>query len=273
MRKKARKTDARTKVTLLTAAMNEMLLMQNLPGRWRPMSFPEMVKKSEIFKQFSKNLGWLFPPSLTEIERSRYICAFYANDGTLGDLVDIHHGSYGQHSNPLLLPWHRIFLMLFEEALHHYHPDVCIPYWDWTRAEEQSFPDWLLDVHPDVHTPTTTVIVLRSPQSSANLASITSMTPTAMGKTNYPDFSQLINLIHGSIHGWVGPTMSSPATSPADPIFWLHHANLDRLWWVWYNNAATGNHQNPVLADPVIHPWTYTEPQTRNIITLGYNYV
>jgi len=282
MRKQTKK-NARTKAGGFTAEMNEMLLMQNLPGRWRQMSFPEMVRMSSIFKEISKNLKWLFPPicyrkdqaSLTEIERSRYICAFNMinNDGTLGELVDIHHGFYGQHTNPLLLPWHRIFLMLFEEALHNYHPDVCIPYWDWTRPEEQSFPDWLLGVHPDVHTPTTTLTVLRSPQSSANLASIASLTPTAMAKTNYTDFSSLINGIHGSIHGWVGGTMSSPATSPADPVFWLHHANLDRLWWVWYNNAATGNHQNPVLADPVMHPWTYTEPQTRNIITLGYNYV
>src|SRR5262249_47028829 len=32
----------------------------------------------------------------------------------------------------------------FEEALHNYHPDVCIPYWDWTKPEEQHFPDWLV---------------------------------------------------------------------------------------------------------------------------------
>lgn len=117
--------------------MQEMLLMQNLPLRARSMSFPEMVKSSEIFSKISKNLKWLFPPicnrkdqpSLTGTERSRYVCAFNMlnNDGTLGELVDIHHGFYGQHSNPPLLPWHRIFLMLFEEALHNYHPMYAFP--------------------------------------------------------------------------------------------------------------------------------------------------
>lgn len=22
-------------------------------------------------------------------------------------------------------------------------------------------------------------------------------------------------------------------TSPGDPVFWLHHANIDRIWWIW----------------------------------------
>ena len=281
MRKQNKKNEP-TKATSFTAEMNEMLLMQNLPGRWQPMSFGEMIETSSIFKEISKNLKWLFPPicnrkdqaALTDIERERYICAFTMvnNDGTLGQLVETHRGMYMQHTDPYLLPWHRIFLMLFEEALHHYHPDVCIPYWDWTRPEEQHFPDWLTAVLPTVNTNAGPVVVTRAPQSSANLASIAGMTPTAMSKTNYADFSSLINLIHGSVHGWVGGSMSSPYTSPADPVFWLHHANLDRLWWVWYNSTQ-GNHQNPVLADPQMHPWTYTEPQTRNIITLGYNYV
>ncbi|KAJ4393734.1 hypothetical protein N0V93_002949 [Gnomoniopsis smithogilvyi] len=28
-------------------------------------------------------------------------------------------------------------------------------------------------------------------------------------------------------------TMSSQAASPGDPVFFVHHANLDRLWWQW----------------------------------------
>jgi tyrosinase len=27
--------------------------------------------------------------------------------------------------------------------------------------------------------------------------------------------------------------MGDPFASPADPIFWMHHENLDRVWWSW----------------------------------------
>lgn len=27
--------------------------------------------------------------------------------------------------------------------------------------------------------------------------------------------------------------MADAAASPADPIFWMHHANIDPLWWSW----------------------------------------
>jgi tyrosinase len=196
------------------------------------------------------------------------------SDGTLGQLVEIHNEMHMQHINSRLLPWHRVYLLLFEEALHNYHPDVCIPYWDWTRPEEQHFPDWLSGILPTVHTPTRTINVVRSPGNPGDLASYVSSTATALAKTNYNDFSSLINGIHGSVHIWTGGTMGT-YDSPADPVFWLHHGNLDRLWWQWYNNPLAGNHQNPPLtgSDAVMDPWSYTEPDIRNITGLGYNYV
>jgi len=42
--------------------------------------------------------------------------------------------------------------------------------------------------------------------------------------------------VHGGGHFGVGGTLGQMGdlyVSPADPLFWLHHANLDRLWWSW----------------------------------------
>lgn len=38
--------------------------------------------------------------------------------------------------------------------------------------------------------------------------------------------------IHNAVHRWVDGSMQ-PGTSPNDPVFFLHHCNIDRLWAVW----------------------------------------
>ena len=50
---------------------------------------------------------------------------------------------------------------------------------------------------------------------------------------------------HGSVHNFVGRTgkMGDFNRAAGDPVFWLHHANIDRLWEVW--RASTGAGQDP----------------------------
>jgi tyrosinase len=50
------------------------------------------------------------------------------------------------------------------------------------------------------------------------------------GKTR--DYGSLEN-IHDSIHGAFGGYMGSFDTSAFDPVFWLHHCNIDRLAAIW----------------------------------------
>ncbi len=38
--------------------------------------------------------------------------------------------------------------------------------------------------------------------------------------------------MHNRVHVWVGGEMG-PGTSPNDPVFWLNHCNVDRLWERW----------------------------------------
>jgi tyrosinase len=38
--------------------------------------------------------------------------------------------------------------------------------------------------------------------------------------------------MHNKVHVWVGGDMG-PATSPNDPVFYLNHCNVDRIWEAW----------------------------------------
>jgi len=47
------------------------------------------------------------------------------------------------------------------------------------------------------------------------------------------------NIVHSLIGGWMG----DPNMAALDPIFWLHHCNIDRLWEVWLLRG--GGRANP----------------------------
>jgi tyrosinase len=258
---------------------DEMLAMQ-------AMTFADMLKFQPEIRRRLKLPPWLqflLPyerkdqASLTEVEQQRFLCAFnvLVNNGTLGPLVDIHgDGAHQPHTTQRFLPWHRIYLLKFEQALRAIHPDVTLPYWDWTKASEQDIPPWLAGVTPTVVTPTQTITVTRFPQTSADLALIASNTPNALAQTDFTNFTSMLQGVHNGVHVWVGGSMGSVPTAPADPIFWMHHCNIDRLWWVWQTTAGNAG-KNPILsgADAVMDPWPNTEADTRDIVTLGYTYV
>lgn len=93
--------------------------------------------------------------------------------------------------------------------------------------------------------------------------------------------------LHNRVHMWVAGSMS-PGTSPNDPIFFMHHCNVDRLWALWQFRHPGQNYpvtvpRNPPpglrphgLNDPM-PPWTAAPEIKRpidvlNHTTLGYTY-
>jgi hypothetical protein len=56
---------------------------------------------------------------------------------------------------------------------------------------------------------------------------------------------------HNVVHSALGGLMGDPLTAAQDPIFWLHHANIDRLWNRWLQKGQG-------RADPTDSAWLNT---------------
>ncbi|MBL4684654.1 MAG: tyrosinase family protein [Nannocystaceae bacterium] len=53
-------------------------------------------------------------------------------------------------------------------------------------------------------------------------------------------YAGYITASHNAGHNFIGGHMAS-GFSPNDPVFWLHHANVDRLWSIWQENYRARN--------------------------------
>ena len=210
--------------------------------------------------------------ALTSDEQNRFLNAFTQINAmaALGPLVDIHsNATHQMHGNPRFLPWHRIYLLKLEELLMAVDPTVCIPYWK--SSEEQAFPSWLIPYTPTVNLMSGPHTVNRNIGMSATLPNAAAVA-SVLANTTFNAFAPSLEGVHNSGHVWVGGTMQSILTAPCDPVFWMHHAEIDRLWSVW---QAAHPGQNPPLtgAAATMDPWTESEVDTRDMLALGYKYV
>lgn len=84
--------------------------------------------------------------------------------------------------------------------------------------------------------------------------------------------------LHNQVHTWVGGSMV-PGTSPNDPVFFLHHCNVDRLWAEWQTAYPMEEYQ-PQSGGPPGHnvgdlmfPWdgvaTTDRVRPQDVLSLG----
>jgi tyrosinase len=148
--------------------------------------------------------------------------------------------------------WHRMYLYWFERIVrkHSGMYDWALPYWDWANPAQRQLPPAFRVVGSALHDP--------SRISAMNDG--TGMIDTSLGTAVTNAYTNLdfylaqsgINGPHGSIHGAVSGNMCCVDSAAQDPIFWLHHSNVDRQWNLWL--AQGGGRTNP-LADGA---WKYT---------------
>ncbi len=176
------------------------------------------------------------------------------------------------HRAPAFLPWHRRFIWDFERELQRVsnNPDLGLPYWNWPQGGENAsmWDDDLLGGNGDQFTRIVNsgpfrsgewTIVNRSGVATGPLRrafgqeswaaslptqqeieAVLAVTPYDVLPWNTgsdPSFrNQLEGFrgpnLHNRGHGWVGGSML-PMTSPNDPVFFLHHCMVDKLWHEW----------------------------------------
>lgn len=94
--------------------------------------------------------------------------------------------------------------------------------------------------------------------------------------TDFTSFAGGLESIHDLVHAWVGGrwgTMGRLDGAPADPLFWMHHANIDRLWFQWQNSQQRhGQLPNLQGGDAIMDPWAFTDSDTEDLVTFNYKY-
>jgi len=137
-------------------------------------------------------------------------------------------------------------MMAFENALRAVACDVALPYWDWSSGpstgvpEACRYPTYINRSGATVANPLYSGPRPAGGQTSRRASidttafdDLASGAQSAMTASSFSLFQDSIDGVHGSVHGRVGGDMGFISTSSYDPIFFLHHANVDRLWAAW----------------------------------------
>lgn len=194
-----------------------------------------------------------------------------------------------QHGSWYFLPWHRGYLLAFEANVRAIvtslggPADWALPYWNYFKANQYQLPPaFASSSWPDGHDDNPLFVKQRyGPQNDGNVyVAVDQVNLSALRDTIFagsagggsPGFGGVQTRfehggnVHGDLesqpHDWVHVLiggsdpqtqlpglMSDPDTAALDPIFWLHHANIDRLWQVWRQNP-------PSNVDPTDSTWT-----------------
>jgi len=208
-------------------------------------------------------------------ERRRFVRAFKAVSKdppyrSTYDLVTVLHPHFFEsiHEKELFFPWHRWYLLVFENLLRHVDCRVTVPYWNWARAVSRKRL-WRHTGIRDIWNPGSHGLGGNGESRTGCVRS----GPFKIGKWSLPkwlnsdclsrDFDYKTDLpgqwyveylnrlpwnkfskfedgvrdyMHNDMHNAIGGTMSEDESAVA-PEFWCHHAFLDKIWSDWQDHG------------------------------------
>lgn len=174
--------------------------------------------------------------------------------------------TYCRHHDDAYNPWHRAYLMAFEDALRSVDgcESVVLPYWDILGDElpewiyeppfyPYAFPHQLVSLNgTDTYNVGEEIIrysarkIVQEVQSASD--DIEAKIGEALaadtwrgfnGWSDWPNRHEGIIRAHDNGHGACGDTIGNQDIAAFDPLFWFFHCNWDRLWWKWQSDKNT----------------------------------
>lgn len=161
-----------------------------------------------------------------------------------------------EHGNIGFLPWHRAYLLDLERELQKEEPRFALPYWRFDATAANLFTaDFFgrTDINDDVvfsasnplkhwAIDNVTVIDRRSRFVTANEPASGDMGPVITEDATiqkgepgarFSRFTRMEGQPHGAAHRSFDGSIDTPETAVMDPLFFLLHSNVDRLWATW----------------------------------------
>lgn len=192
-----------------------------------------------------------------------------------------------QHNSWFFLPWHRWYLWYFEEIVGATIVKLggpanwALPYWNYSDAsnpDARKIPQAFVDTTMPDGSPNALFVAQRDfGNDGAAVGDGADVDLTCLEEPEYkaddaggspgfggPEtdfnhsggpFGALEGTPHGSMHVAVNGWMGAFNTAGLDPLFWLHHCNIDRLWVVWRNRNAA-----------------HVDPTESNWLTMRFDY-
>jgi len=181
------------------------------------------------------------------------------------------NNAHSAHNSPVLLPWHRQFVQQLQQELWKHDASVVMPYWDSSLDSQNPASSVIFnyfgsskqnDCVPDgpfanykLAFPNNRCLVRGFNPTGVGMS--TFVTSEALGQlvrteSDYSDFESAIEYgMHAVVHNAIGGSSGdmSYMYSPNDPIFFMHHAFVDKLWYDWqilhgvntYDGSVNGN--------------------------------
>lgn len=160
------------------------------------------------------------------------------------------HAQRAEHGNWRFLPWHRLQVAHMERIIGQVtgHTRFAMPYWDW--QVDRFLPPWVVDPTSPLYERDRDPGVETLDFQKARFAQ--SRDVARVSDDNFDAFcgreraaGRVEAYGHNIIHMLVGGLMGSTRTAALDPVFWLHHCNVDRVWATWHQKNGDNAYPRP----------------------------